>query len=250
MIDERAKALRKRFDETATTFQEASLIYSVSAESLIARLEPFKTAPNNILELGSACGQFSQLLKSKYPTAELIALDSSLDRLKLASSDNTVCADAYQLPFGFQSFDMVVSHLMLHWILDLPRLLAEIKRVLKPQGVFVFSYYGPDTLREMGEPWSPFIDMHDVGDALVQAGFRDPILDVERFNIEYDGWDDAQEDLLNTADNELINLSKPHELQLITYEMVYGHAWLESHTFSANQEGVVSIPLHCLQKRK
>jgi malonyl-CoA O-methyltransferase len=139
---------------------------------------------------------------------------------------------------------------MLHWILDLPKLLAEIKRVLKPQGVFVFSYYGPDTLREMGEPWSPFIDMHDVGDALVNAGFRDPIVDMERLNIEYDSFKDAKADLLNTADNELVNLSESRSLKLITYEMIYGHAWLESHTFTADKHGQVSIPLHSLRKRK
>lgn len=248
-MDARTEALRKCFDNTAKTFQSSDFVYTLTAESLMTRIEPFKIAPKAILDLGCGLGQFSALLKQHYPNADIISLDSSLERLKQGSFNHPVCADAHQLPFAFQSFDMVVSHLMLHWVLDLPSLLAEIKRVLKPQGVFVFSYYGPDTLREMGEPWSPFVDMHDVGDALVNVGFRDPIVDMERLNIEYDSFKDAEGDLLNTADNELINVSKKADLNLLTYEMIYGHAWLESHTFTANQEGVVSIPLHSLRKR-
>jgi len=250
MIDERTKALRNRFDDSAKTFQNSDFIYTLTAESLLARIEPFKIAPKVILDLGCGLGQFFALLKHHYPNTDIIALDSSVERLKQGIFDQSVCADAHQLPFAFQSFDMVVSHLMLHWILDLPRLLSEIKRVLKPKGVFAFSYYGPDTLREIGEPWSPFIDMHDVGDALVNAGFRDPIVDMERLNIEYDSFKDAEVDLLNTADNELVSLSGSPNLKLVTYEIVYGHAWLESHTFTADKQGFVNIPLHSLRKRK
>jgi malonyl-CoA O-methyltransferase len=83
---------------------------------------------------------------------------------------------------------------MLQWCSDLAGPLAEARRVLKPGGLFAFSTFGPDTLKELRAAWAAadgyshvnrFLDLHDVGDALVRAGFAEPVLDVERVELTY-----------------------------------------------------------------
>src|ERR1700756_4888931 len=102
------------------------------------------------------------------------------------------------LPFADASVDVVVSSLMLQWCDPPDTAFAEIRRVLKPDGLVAFSTLGPDTLRELRTAWSEadgssnihnhvnhFTDMHDVGDALVRAGLSEPVLDVDRMQVTY-----------------------------------------------------------------
>jgi malonyl-CoA O-methyltransferase len=99
-----------------------------------------------------------------------------------------------RLPFADASVDVVVSSLMLQWCDPPDRAFAEVRRVLKPGGLFAFSTFGPDTLKELRSAWAEadgynhvnhFIDMHDVGDALVRAGLMEPVLDVDRMQLTY-----------------------------------------------------------------
>ena len=105
-----------------------------------------------------------------------------------------VCADAMRLPFADSSVDVVFSSLMLQWCDPLDVTFAEIRRVLKPDGFFAFSTFGPDTLKELRAAWAEadgynhvnqFVDMHDVGEALVRAGLVEPVLDVDRIQLTY-----------------------------------------------------------------
>jgi malonyl-CoA O-methyltransferase len=107
-----------------------------------------------------------------------------------------VAADAAALPLRDASADMVFSNLALQWCNDPDRVLRDCRRVLRPGGVLHLATLGPDTLVELRRAWQDadpghvhvnrFIDMHDLGDALVRAGFAEPVLDVERYTLTYD----------------------------------------------------------------
>jgi malonyl-CoA O-methyltransferase len=105
-----------------------------------------------------------------------------------------VCADAQALPLADASVDLVHSSLCLQWCEDPGLALAEFRRVLRPDGLLLFSTFGPDTLRELRAAFadvdrmphvSRFIDMHDIGDALLASGFRDPVLERDDFTLTY-----------------------------------------------------------------
>ena len=105
-----------------------------------------------------------------------------------------MCADAQRLPLAGASVDLVVSNLMLQWCEPLDPAFAEVRRVLKPAGFFAFSTFGPATLQELRAAWAAaddlnhvnhFIDVHDVGEALLRAGLSEPVLDVDRYEATY-----------------------------------------------------------------
>jgi SAM-dependent methyltransferase len=140
-------------------------------------------------------------LKRRYPAAQVIALDSSLSMLGASTRQqrflrkfSPVCADAQRLPLRSQSFDLVLSNLLLEWCHDPDTVFAEAARVLRPKGLFMFTTLGPDTLKEVRDLWRGvdpfthvhrFIDMHDFGDALLRAGFAEPVMDTERLTVTY-----------------------------------------------------------------
>ena len=103
-------------------------------------------------------------------------------------------ADAAALPLATGSVDVIFANLLLPWVSDLDRVFAEVARVLRKEGVFAFATLGPDSLQEIRRAWqqvdadahvTPFPDMHNLGDGLVQAGLRDPVLDVDRLSVSY-----------------------------------------------------------------
>src|SRR2546430_2868953 len=105
-----------------------------------------------------------------------------------------ICADIESLPLRGVVFDLVWSNLALVWVNDLPRVLAEFRRVLNVGGLLTFTTLGPDTLKELRAAFvqadgythtNRFIDMHDVGDMLVDAGFADPVMDMEQLTLTY-----------------------------------------------------------------
>ncbi len=105
-----------------------------------------------------------------------------------------VCADARALPLADNSIDVLFSNLCLQWVEDLPAVFAGFRRVLKPDGLLVVSTFGPDTLVELREAFasadamphvSPFASIAQFGDALVHAGFRNPVLDRDDYLTRY-----------------------------------------------------------------
>jgi malonyl-CoA O-methyltransferase len=213
-----------------------------------------------VLDAGAGTGHVSRALKQRYPKALVIALDASVQMLRGAARQQSwlrrfarACADAQRLPLAAGSVELIVSNLMLHWC-DLEAVLAEFRRVLAPQGLLCFSTFGPDTLRELRRAWAQvdaaphvhaFLDMHDVGDALVRAGLSSPVLDVERFTLSYGDFGRAAADLRATgARNALLSrprgLSSPRKFAAMqaayelfrqdgrlpaTCEVVFAHAW-------------------------
>jgi malonyl-CoA O-methyltransferase len=175
---------------------------------LLGRLDELKIDPRAVLDLGAGTGHASRALKRRFPRALTVAVDIAPGMLAQARARSRwlrrferVRADAYALPFRDQCFDLVFSSLMLQWCDDLDAVFAEISRVLAPGGLLLFSTFGPGTLAELREAWaagdaaaSPsapanhvnhFFDPHALGGALLQAGFGEPVLDVDRIVMRY-----------------------------------------------------------------
>jgi len=193
--------LRAAFDRASAGYESAAGLQARVAAELLERLAVFAFAPGVVLDLGAGTGRVTRELKRRYRRALVIALDLAPGMLREARRHQQwwrrferVCADALRLPLADASVDIVFSSLMLQWCQPLDTALAECRRVLKPDGFFAFSTLGADTLHELRGAWASadgynhvnhFVDVHEVGDALVRAGFMEPVLDVDRVEVGY-----------------------------------------------------------------
>jgi len=206
MIDDDNAALnrrdvRRRFDRAAAQFDSVDFVHSTTRNGLLDRLTPMVIEPRTILDLGAATGTATRVLARRFRQARVIALDLSHNMLEQTrkkqgwfSRVSTVQADAAALPFADRCFDVVFANLLLPWVGNPAQTFAEVSRVLVKDGLFLFATLGPDSLSEIRRAWASidsgvhvnlFPDMHDVGDAAVHAGLRDPVLDVDRLAITY-----------------------------------------------------------------
>jgi len=254
------RCVRRSFDRAAPTYDAAAVLHAEVRGSLLARLDFMTVDPRVVMDAGAGTGQAGRELKGRYPKALVIALDSSPRMLEVAARRRSwlrpvvrVCADAEQLPLADGSVDLILSNLMLQWC-NPDAVFAEFRRVLKPRGLLTFTTLGPDTLREFRTAWAAvdsashvhqFIDMHDIGDALVRGGFAAPVLDVERYSLSYADVRRAAADLKATGARNisagraqgLTGRRKYAGLQAAyesfrrdgrlpaTYEVVFAHAW-------------------------
>lgn len=257
--DLRPADVRRRFDRAAERFDAADFVHRVTRDGLLERMRPMTAEAANVIDLGSATGAAIPLLQKRFRHARIIAVDFSAGMLRgvrskktLLSKRHAVQADARMLPFADASIDVVFSNLMLPWIDNPGDVFAEVARVLQREGLFVFSTLGPDSLVEIREAWravddgihvNRFADMHDVGDALVRAGLRDPVLDVDPLSVSYRDPGVLFRDLTAAgARNSLSNrqrglmgqgrfrrftdtLFSSGACRSLTLELVYGHCW-------------------------
>ena len=212
---------------------------------MLERLDYVKIAPRRILDAGSGPAREAKALLRRYPKAQFLALDFALPRLRRRFLEKRilVCGDIVQLPLAEGSVDLVWSNMALHWAADPQRALREFERVLAPEGLLMLSTLGPDTLKELRTAAGAarvhaFIDMHDVGDMLVAAGFAAPVMDMEMIGMEYTKDKDLLTDLRASgqtsarADRARGLAGRRFGAQLraglaprATFEVVYGHAW-------------------------
>ncbi len=254
---------RRAFDAAAGSYDEAAVLQREVGERLVGRLDYIRIAPRRVLDLGAGTGHLTALLLDRYRKAEVWAADFAPAMLRRAQKrggwrrrPKVVCADAGALPFADDCFDLVVSNLMLQWCLPQATYLAEIRRVVAANGLLMFSTFGPDTLKELRAAWAEvdggrhvheFMDMHDVGDALLATGFSGPVMDMEMVTLTYGELLGLMRDLKAigavNADagrqrglfgrQAYRRLCQAYErfrdaagLLPATYEVVYGHAWV------------------------
>jgi Methylase involved in ubiquinone/menaquinone biosynthesis len=180
---------------------------SLVSDRLLERLQWVKLTPQRILDLGAGPHSTQESLQQRFPDADMIMLD--LDAALLPNNPQesgfwsrwrqrprqfSVVAQAPYLPFKSGSFSLIWANLLLPWI-DPANVFAEVARLLAPGGMFLFSGYGPDTLRELRQAMTVlphgkqrlamFPDLHDLGDELVHARLADPVMEREDLCIHY-----------------------------------------------------------------
>jgi malonyl-CoA O-methyltransferase len=241
------RAARRRFERAAKTYEKSSRLEAEVAARMLERLDYMKIAPRRILDAGS--GPPRGTLGKRYPRAEVIALDFALEMLRprglgfFRKHPLAVCADLEKLPIASAAIDLVWCNMALHWLSDPLPAFREFARVLAPEGLLMFSTLGPDTLKELRAAAGAarvhaFIDMHDLGDMLLAAGFGAPVMDMEMLEFSYTGSETLLADLKKTGQTGA-RADRPRGLSgrrfgerlraalapRATFEVVYGHAW-------------------------
>jgi malonyl-CoA O-methyltransferase len=257
--------VRSEFAGAAESYDSAAVLAREVGARMAARLDLVKIAPRRVADIGCATGDGIRELHQRYGTAGngklALAVDFALPMLAAVRKrtprlqrltgrgPRLVNADVGALPLAANSLGLVWSNLMLHWIDDPLPALRELHRVLEMGGLLSFATLGPDTLKELraaagkvgaGDTARRFLDMHDLGDMLVAAGFGEPVMDMEFITLTYPtprafladqrhlGVRDA---LLGRQDwrdwRRLLGAwSRDADRRLpATFEIVYGHAW-------------------------
>jgi len=264
------RAVRRAFARAAATYDDAAVLQREVGKRMRDRLDYVKLAPRLIVDAGCGTGDAIAPLAARYPGASVVGIDvaepmlakararvaprSWLARLRHARAPAPafVCADIDALPLRAGAAGLVCSSLALQWVDEPSRTFGEFARVLEVGGLLSFTTFGPDTLRELRAAFddgrahvSRFIDMHDLGDALVAAGFADPVMDMENITLTYATPRALLRELKSLgATNALA--ARPRGLSGkaafarmeaslearrrdgrigLTFEVVYGHAW-------------------------
>lgn len=283
-IDKRE--VRRAFERAANGYDAAAVLQREVADRMLARLEYIRLEPRTVLDAGAGTGYATQGLRRRYPGARLIALDIALAMLRglqarhggwrrflpgAGPAPELVCGDLERLPLRRDSVDLVWSNLALQWCNDQARVFAEVRQVLRPGGLFMFTTFGPDTLKELREAFagvdgyphvSRFIDMHDIGDALLHAGFADPVMDMEFITVTYADFGQLLRDLKAIGAHNatlgrrrgLMGKTEWRRVQAryetlrrddgrlpATFEVVYGHAWQREQRTSPTGRPVIEI---------
>ena len=259
------------------------------AERMHERLSLVKLIPKQVLDAGCGAGADLALLQKTYPAAQILGLDGAgamaraargpvaqggalnqlLTRLMPAKAGvDVLCGDYGNLPFGPNSLDLLWSNLALHWHPLPDRVFAEWRRVLRVEGLLMFSCFGPDTFTEVRTAFAaldtyphilPFVDMHDFGDQLVAAGFSTPVMDMERITVTYDTPQALLADVRALGGNPLESRRRgligravwqrmldaleaqrrPDGKLGLTFEVIYGHAFRPAPRTTASGESIV-----------
>ncbi|MDY0066583.1 MAG: malonyl-ACP O-methyltransferase BioC [Steroidobacteraceae bacterium] len=279
------RSVRRAFDAAASTYQAADAAPGEIRSRLLERLDVVRLEPKVVLDLGAGDGAATRALKQRYPSANVIALDISERMLRAAARRqrlfrrfHRVAADAQRLPLRDASVDLAFSNLALEWCASPDAVFKEVRRTLRPNGLFTFTTLGPDTLKEVREAWRSvdsgvhihrFIDMHDLGDALIRARFAEPVMDVERLTITYPDLSALLRELrsggaANLAHGRRRALTGVHRWRAferharaaardgalpVSVEVVYGHAWAGEVRAPRGPAGEFRVPAAVLKRR-
>ncbi|HEV8502771.1 MAG TPA: malonyl-ACP O-methyltransferase BioC [Casimicrobiaceae bacterium] len=264
------RTVRRAFARAAPTYDAHAVLQREVAQRMRTRLDYVKIEPRRVADLGCGTGEATAALAQRYPQAAIVGVDLALPMLAQAAAriaprswlarlarggarrPALVCADAEHLPLATGSIDLAWSNLMLQWLDTPAAAFAEIARVLATGGLVSFTTFGPDTLKEVraafddGRPHvSRFVDMHDLGDALLAAGFADPVVDMEYITLTYATPRAMLAELKGIgATNALagrarglfgrqalaraeaaLEATRRDGRIAATYEVIYGHAW-------------------------
>lgn len=279
--------VRAAFNEQRSAGPQADFLFREVDRRMLERLDLIKLEPvARVLDVGCGHGGSLATLAVRYPGAQMIGADFADDALLAAAGEPArdrrfvegarrwlsrlgaggarqlpatmplwLATDAHALAIAPNSIDMVWSNLAAHWFDDPLAAVAEWHRVIRPDGLLMFSAFGVDTLKEVAplrpsaSPWASLQDMHDWGDALSAAGFADPVMDVERLTLTYEDearfWDDAESLSmvcgLRRESGAVAAARATGKLQL-SIELVYGHAWCPP--VKRRADGLATVQVH------
>ncbi len=193
---------RARLDRAAPDYAAADFLKERAAGDVVMRLETILRRFPVAVDLGARNGHFFKALEASDARANIDTLIEADLSGRMLGGRNTlrVVADEERLPFGDATLDLIVSTLSLHWTNDLVGALIQIRRALRPDGLFVGAIFGGATLTELRQCLlaaeaeltdgaamrvSPFADAIDAAGLLQRAGFALPVADVDRVKVRY-----------------------------------------------------------------
>nr|WP_229513505.1 methyltransferase domain-containing protein [Paraburkholderia terrae] len=296
-----SRRLRKIFDRRAATFNDVAFLPREIAQRMRERLDYIKVNPAQVLDAGCGAGDDLPALRERFPEAPVFgtdlsramlaravqhdATDTSWRRFLPASLGKALGsrgprfaqADFSALPFASGAFEFIWSNLALHWHSRPDLVFPEWQRVLKVNGLLMFSTLGPDTLKELRGAYAEieaahgvnthkhvidFVDMHDLGDMLVESGFEIPVMDQETLTITYKSSESLLADVRRWGAYPFRREASPgvasRRLQKallaalearrradgtipLTFEVIYGHAWKAVPRMTPEGHGIVRI---------
>ena len=280
IIDKRL--LRLAFERAAASYDGAAVLQREIGSRMLSRLDYMRQQPAVVLDAGCGTGHATADLQQRYPAATVCALDLALSMVNRACARSGwarrltgrglrgVCADIENLPLRAGAINLLWSNLALQWVNDPLRAFGEFRRVLAPGGLLMFSTFGPDTLKELRAAYqgtdqhthvNRFVDLHDLGDMLVQAGFADPVMDMECLTLTYKDVRALMHDLKaigahNVTAGRPQGMSARATLAAVernyeqwrrddrlpaTFEVVYGHAWVPLPRTTADGRPIIPI---------
>jgi malonyl-CoA O-methyltransferase len=279
------RAVRRSFERASLTYDQAAAVQGEIRTRLLERLDIVRLQPQRVLDLGAGTGQAARSLQRRYRSAQVLAVDLAPAMLRQGRRPLSflrgfarIAADAHRLPLPDASLDLVFSNLMLEWCHDPDVVFREIHRVLRPGGLLTFTTLGPDTLMELRSLWRQvdahthvhrFIDMHDLGDALMRTGFAEPVMDAERLTITYPDLATLVRELQGSGSTNvasgrargLLGRGRWSALQQhsealkrngalpVSVEVVYGHAWAGAQRERRPDRAEVRVPLGAIGHR-
>lgn len=287
-----ADHVRRQFDRHARD-TAGEFLHGEIANRMFDRLKLIRIQPETLLDAGCGIGHRTTALRNRFPAARLISLDHNprllallrkthqldglgqwIARLRNTSQHTTLCADLAATTLPAESLDLVWSNLALHWHPAPHAVIQEWGRIIKPDGLAFFSCYGPGTGIELRHALAdadlktatmPFVDMHDLGDMLVEHGFADPVMDQETLTLTYASPEALINDVkllggnanphrqpglagkgwINRLKRALQAQAGPDGRLKLTVEVSYGHAWRQA---IRHQGTETLISLHSLKR--
>jgi malonyl-CoA O-methyltransferase len=292
--------VRRAFDRAAASYDAHAVLQREVCDRLLERLDFMKLTPARVLDLGCGTGYGLAHLRARYADADLCALDLApamlhAARVRLPQPDwmnralarlaprpsrvtHCVCADMARLPLAANSMDLVWSNLALQWAHDLDTTLQGLHRVLAPGGLLMFATFGPDTLKELRAAFAAiddaphvnrFIDLHDIGDMLIHAGFASPVMEMEMLTLTYADLKTLMRDLKGLGAHNAATmrarglfgksawarLEQAYESRRVagrlpaTYEVIYGHAWAGDKNRRTDGREVIQFAINARRRK-
>lgn len=284
--------VRRAFSRASTSYDAAAQLQHEVENRLLESLDYLDDrVPDVVVDLGCGPARAAAHMRKRWTRARVIAIDLALPMLRqsktrgwnpLQKPIDRINADARALPLADGSVDVLFCNLCLQWVEDLGAVFAGFRRVLKPDGLLLCSTFGPDTLYELREAFaqadavphvSPFASIAEFGDALMHAGFRNPVLDRDEFVNGYDDLPALMRELraigatnaLTTRRHTLTGKSRFAKASAAydamrtddgrlpaTWEVIYAQAWAPQPGAPIREGGydVVSVPASGIPVRR
>ncbi|WP_425495865.1 methyltransferase domain-containing protein [Paraburkholderia bonniea] len=296
-----ARYLRRIFERRAAHFGDVAFLPREISQRMRERLEYIRLNPARVLDAGCGYGDDLPQLRERFPEALVYGADLSQAMLARARRQDApearwqkllpgrlgdwlaargprlAQADFSALPFAAGAFDMIWSNLALQWHSRPDLIFPEWQRALKVNGLLMFSTFGPDTLKELRHVYAQidtqrgnemrahvidFVDMHDLGDMLVESGFEIPVMDQETLKITYQSPQSLLADVRRWGAYPAVREGaaglggrRLHEALLaglearrsadgsiaLTFEVIYGHAWKAVPRTTPEGHGIVRL---------